>query len=199
MTSNSIIARICLLRQRGRSRKRLNLHDFAQNPERLPSFVRHSPVAMRYLELLSAGGSKPPEELGAIVGIDLADPGFWDKGLDLVENQLTEAEAAAREARPDLRMRVREVRRARRDIRRQLRAETLDGPALEKAFAALRARSASAHGAMHAVIGRIAGTLSVEERRQLDVAEAKELEQAMDEAWAKLPANYHWLKDWEYV
>jgi oligoendopeptidase F len=51
-----------------------------------------------YLELLSAGGSKPPEELGRIVGIDLADPGFWDSGLDLVERQLEAAEAAAREA-----------------------------------------------------------------------------------------------------
>jgi oligoendopeptidase F len=51
-----------------------------------------------YLRLLSAGGSLPPEELGAIVGIDLADPGFWDRGLDLVERQLEAAEAAAREA-----------------------------------------------------------------------------------------------------
>jgi oligoendopeptidase F len=50
-----------------------------------------------YLELLSAGGSMPPEELGRIVGIDLADPGFWDRGLDLVERQLDAAEAAARE------------------------------------------------------------------------------------------------------
>jgi oligoendopeptidase F len=49
----------------------------------------------RYLELLAAGGSKSPEELGAIVGIDLSDPGFWSAGLDLVERQLTEAEAAA--------------------------------------------------------------------------------------------------------
>jgi len=40
---------------------------------------------------------------------------------------------------------------------------------------------------------------AVAERRQLDVAEAKELEQAMDEAWAKLPPDYQWLKDWEYV
>ncbi len=32
----------------------------------------------QYLELLAAGGSKSPEELGRIVGIDLADPGFWD-------------------------------------------------------------------------------------------------------------------------
>jgi oligoendopeptidase F len=48
-----------------------------------------------YLELLSSGGSRSPEELGAIVGIDLADPGFWDSGLALVEEQLREAEALA--------------------------------------------------------------------------------------------------------
>jgi oligoendopeptidase F len=52
-----------------------------------------------YLDLLRAGGSKSPEELGAIVGVDLADPGFWDAGLDLVERQLEAAEAAAKEAR----------------------------------------------------------------------------------------------------
>ena len=51
-----------------------------------------------YLELLRAGGSRSPEELGRIVGIDLADPGFWDSGLDLVEAQLEEAERAAHEA-----------------------------------------------------------------------------------------------------
>jgi len=49
----------------------------------------------RYLELLAAGGSRPPEELGRIVGVDLADPGFWDAGLDLLERRLTEAEEAA--------------------------------------------------------------------------------------------------------
>jgi oligoendopeptidase F len=49
----------------------------------------------QYLELLAAGGSKSPEELGRIVGIDLADPGFWDAGLELVERQLTQAEQAA--------------------------------------------------------------------------------------------------------
>jgi oligoendopeptidase F len=51
-----------------------------------------------YLELLGAGGSRSPEELGAIVGVDLADPGFWDRGIDIVERQLDAAEAAAREA-----------------------------------------------------------------------------------------------------
>jgi oligoendopeptidase F len=51
-----------------------------------------------YLELLRAGGSMPPEELGAIVGVDLSDAGFWGSGLDLVERQLDAAEAAAAEA-----------------------------------------------------------------------------------------------------
>jgi oligoendopeptidase F len=46
----------------------------------------------RYLQLLGAGGSRSPEELGQIIGIDLGDPGFWDAGLRLVEHQLTEAE-----------------------------------------------------------------------------------------------------------
>ncbi|HEX3277960.1 MAG TPA: M3 family oligoendopeptidase [Thermoleophilaceae bacterium] len=45
-----------------------------------------------YLDLLRAGGSRPPEELGRIVGVDLSDPGFWGSGLDLVERQLEEAE-----------------------------------------------------------------------------------------------------------
>jgi oligoendopeptidase F len=53
----------------------------------------------RYLELLAAGGSRSPEELGRIVDIDLTDPGFWDAGLDLVELRLEQAETAARDAR----------------------------------------------------------------------------------------------------
>jgi len=51
----------------------------------------------KYVELLSAGGSKSPEELAAIAGLDLADPGFWRAGLDLVKGQLEQAEAAAEE------------------------------------------------------------------------------------------------------
>jgi oligoendopeptidase F len=48
-----------------------------------------------YLELLRAGGSLPPEELGRIVDCDLEDPSFWDAGLDLVEAQVAAAEDAA--------------------------------------------------------------------------------------------------------
>ena len=51
-----------------------------------------------YLELLRAGGSMEPEALGRIVGVDLADPGFWDGGLAIVDEQLSAAEAAAKEA-----------------------------------------------------------------------------------------------------
>ena len=50
-----------------------------------------------YVELLEAGGSMPPEDLAAIVGVDLADPGFWASGLSLIERQLEAAEALARE------------------------------------------------------------------------------------------------------
>ena len=51
-----------------------------------------------YLSLLSAGGSKAPEELASIAGLDLTDPGFWDSGLALVQENLEAAEAAAAEA-----------------------------------------------------------------------------------------------------
>jgi aryl-alcohol dehydrogenase-like predicted oxidoreductase len=40
---------------------------------------------------------------------------------------------------------------------------------------------------------------ALKEQRELDAAEAKELEQAMERAWAKLPTDYQWLKNWEYV
>lgn len=57
-----------------------------------PSFVP------QYLELLRAGGSMSPEDLGRIVDCDLADPGFWDGGLAIIDEQLRAAEDAARSA-----------------------------------------------------------------------------------------------------
>ena len=51
-----------------------------------------------YLELLTKGGSASPEDLGRIVGVDLADPAFWDGGLDIIQEQLEKAEQAARDA-----------------------------------------------------------------------------------------------------
>jgi oligoendopeptidase F len=52
----------------------------------------------RYIDMLAAGGSRSPEEIGRIGGVDLTDPGFWDAGLELVDESLRKAEAAAREA-----------------------------------------------------------------------------------------------------
>ncbi len=40
---------------------------------------------------------------------------------------------------------------------------------------------------------------AIKERRSLDVQEKAELEQIRKETLAKLPANYQWLKDWQYV
>ena len=51
-----------------------------------------------YLQLLRAGGSLEPAELGRIVDCDLEDPGFWDAGLAIVDGQLAAAEDAARAA-----------------------------------------------------------------------------------------------------
>ncbi len=70
----------------------LALSVYQQYEQRGPELVP------QYLELLAAGGSRSPEELGQIVGVDLADPGFWDAGLDLVERRLQAAEEAARAA-----------------------------------------------------------------------------------------------------
>ncbi len=58
---------------------------------------RGDEIVPDYLEMLACGGSRSPEELGRIVGVDLADPSFWDRGLDLVAEQLDAAEQAAEE------------------------------------------------------------------------------------------------------
>jgi oligoendopeptidase F len=48
-----------------------------------------------YLDLLRAGGSKPPEELAEMVGLDLRDAKIWDAGIDALAAELDEAEALA--------------------------------------------------------------------------------------------------------
>jgi oligoendopeptidase F len=48
-----------------------------------------------YRELLAAGGSDWPEELVRPLGVDLKDPGFWDKGLNMIEELVEQAEAMA--------------------------------------------------------------------------------------------------------
>ena len=48
-----------------------------------------------YLDVLRAGGSKPPEDLAQMVGLDLRDARIWEAGIDALAAQLDEAEALA--------------------------------------------------------------------------------------------------------
>ncbi len=50
-----------------------------------------------YLDLLRAGGSRPPEELAQLVGLDLTDPAIWASGIDALAEELDEAERLAAE------------------------------------------------------------------------------------------------------
>ena len=70
----------------------LALSVYAQYEARGADFVP------QYLDLLRAGGSMAPEDLGKLVDVDLADPEFWDRGLDIIERRLDETVAAAEAA-----------------------------------------------------------------------------------------------------
>jgi len=50
-----------------------------------------------YVELLRAGGSRAPEELAQLVGLDLTDPAIWASGIDALAEELDEAERLAGE------------------------------------------------------------------------------------------------------
>jgi oligoendopeptidase F len=51
----------------------------------------------KYLELLAAGGSEAPPVLLARLGIDITDAAFWELGLRLLGDMVTEAETLARQ------------------------------------------------------------------------------------------------------
>ncbi|MCW5939832.1 MAG: M3 family oligoendopeptidase [Fimbriimonadaceae bacterium] len=48
--------------------------------------------ADKYVEVLSLGGSKNPHELMAIIGVDLRDRSFWERGFQAVEGLVSEFE-----------------------------------------------------------------------------------------------------------
>lgn len=50
-----------------------------------------------YLDVLRAGGSRSPQELGEMVGLDLTDPAIWASGIDALAVELDEAERLAAE------------------------------------------------------------------------------------------------------
>ena len=55
----------------------------------------------KYIDLLAAGDSDYPDRLLAGVGVDINDAGFWQKGIDVIEEWVTEAEALSRELYPE--------------------------------------------------------------------------------------------------
>jgi len=52
-------------------------------------------IVAPYLDLLRAGGSKAPEELAGMVGLDLTDPSIWASGIEAIADDLDQAEALA--------------------------------------------------------------------------------------------------------
>ena len=54
----------------------------------------HPGFAVKYLDLLRAGGTKRHRELLAPFGLDAADPAFWRKGLDVIAGFIDELAAA---------------------------------------------------------------------------------------------------------
>jgi oligoendopeptidase F len=59
--------------------------------------VEGEPMVEPYLDLLRAGGSDAPAELAKLVGLDLADRGLWETGLEAIDELLGEAEELAEE------------------------------------------------------------------------------------------------------
>ena len=53
------------------------------------------------LDMLRAGSSDSPDRLAARLGLDLADPQFWHRGLDAIEQLVAEAEALASASVPE--------------------------------------------------------------------------------------------------
>ena len=50
----------------------------------------------KYFEMLSLGGSKKPEEIAALAGLDLKKADFWKSGLKILEDLVGQAEQLAR-------------------------------------------------------------------------------------------------------
>jgi oligoendopeptidase F len=49
----------------------------------------------RYMQLLASGGSEAPHVLLDKLGVDVTDPGFWELGLKLLGDMVSDAERLA--------------------------------------------------------------------------------------------------------
>jgi oligoendopeptidase F len=55
----------------------------------------------KYVNLLADGDSNYPDQLLAEVGVDINDPNFWQKGIDVIAEMVEQAEALAKELYPE--------------------------------------------------------------------------------------------------
>ena len=90
----------------------------------------------------------------------------WAARRSLDSDARKKVDAIWREAHSSLRERVRAMRKARREVRRQLRADTLDRKALEASYIVLRDRTVVAREALKDVLTKVALTLNAEQRRK---------------------------------
>ncbi len=49
----------------------------------------------KYFEMLSLGGSRKPETIAAMAGLDIREPNFWQSGIKLLDDLVKEAEKLA--------------------------------------------------------------------------------------------------------
>lgn len=64
---------------------------YARYQQEGEAFIPH------YLDILRAGGSKRPAEIMALAGIDIAQRSFWEGGLRMIDDLVTQAEDAWRQ------------------------------------------------------------------------------------------------------
>jgi oligoendopeptidase F len=53
------------------------------------------PFVPKFIHLLESGGSQSPQDLLAPLGVDFADPSFWQKGMDELARLVNEAKQLA--------------------------------------------------------------------------------------------------------
>lgn len=118
-------------------------------------------IASAWLVKRHYAGLRPPLQAG------MAGDFNFRGGLAALGN---EARPLAREIRrehgPRLREAGKEIREARQDIARLLRADTIDPAELSKALAVLRQRSDEAQAVMHEVLVKAMTSLTPDQRRK---------------------------------
>ncbi len=63
----------------------------------LQNSVKHNPeFILKFKEFLAAGTSESPKNIFAQMGVDISDKSFWDRGLEEIAKELTEAEVLAK-------------------------------------------------------------------------------------------------------